>query len=320
MSRLRQELDAIGTQAASAGSRPSIACIEWIDPLMSAGNWVPELVEIAGGRNLIGTAGKHSPWLDWDELVACDADVIAVMPCGFDIARTRQENAAAGRRSALAPAAGRAAKAASISPTATNSSTAPARGLIESARILAEILHPDLFGNSLEGTGWVRFDTHRAIHAKPRPKLSGKDLEPRPFECPSRVAGPPKKRYPGIQRRPLDRASTISVPDATTCPTALWPRTPGRRVVTAYLCCRVLVLWTLPLFADDVHWQRINLDKTFRSEGVAAFDVNHDGKIDVVAGDVWYEAPDWKMHEIRTPGKLHLRKATATAFATSATT
>jgi len=54
---------------------------------------------------------------------------------------------------------------------------------------------------------------------------------------------------------------------------------------------------------DKVRWQRINLDKTFRSEGVAAFDVNRDGKIDVVAGDLWYEAPNWKMHEIRTPGK-----------------
>ena len=62
------------------------------------------------------------------------------------------------------------------------------------------------------------------------------------------------------------------------------------------------------LLAADVHWQRINLDKTFRSEGVAAFDVNHDGKIDVVAGDVWYEAPDWKMHEIRTPGKYDRRQ------------
>ena len=54
---------------------------------------------------------------------------------------------------------------------------------------------------------------------------------------------------------------------------------------------------------NPVRWQRINLDKTFRSEGVAAFDVNRDGKVDVVAGDVWYEAPGWKMHEIRTPGK-----------------
>ena len=76
----------------------------------------------------------------------------------------------------------------------------------------------------------------------------------------------------------------------------------------------VLVLWALPLFADDVHWQRINLDKTFRSEGVAAFDVNHDGKIDVMAGDVWYEAPDWKMHEIRTAGKYDGSKGYSNSF------
>jgi FG-GAP-like repeat len=76
----------------------------------------------------------------------------------------------------------------------------------------------------------------------------------------------------------------------------------------------VLVLWALPLLADDVRWQRINLDKTFRSEGVAAFDVNHDGKIDVVAGDVWYEAPDWKMHEIRNIGKYDGSKGYSNSF------
>src|SRR4051812_14367282 len=66
----------------------------------------------------------------------------------------------------------------------------------------------------------------------------------------------------------------------------------------------LLVLAAGSLFADEPKWQRIKLDGTFRSEGVAAFDVNKDGRIDVVAGDVWYEAPDWKMHEIRTPGKF----------------
>src|SRR5438034_798250 len=46
--------------------RPSVACIEWIEPLMAAGNWMPELVELAGGLNLFGEAGKHSPWLNWE--------------------------------------------------------------------------------------------------------------------------------------------------------------------------------------------------------------------------------------------------------------
>ena len=82
---------------------------------------------------------------------------------------------------------------------------------------------------------------------------------------------------------------------------------PIRRAIVFYRSLSVLaclvVLGSNALHAADVQWQRINLDKTFRSEGVAAFDVNHDGQVDVVAGDVWYEAPNWKMHEIRTPGK-----------------
>jgi len=70
---------------------PSVACIEWIDPLMAAGNWTPELIEIAGGRNLFGQAGRHSPWMTWDELAAADPDVIVIAPCGFDLPRTIRE-------------------------------------------------------------------------------------------------------------------------------------------------------------------------------------------------------------------------------------
>jgi hypothetical protein len=73
------------------------------------------------------------------------------------------------------------------------------------------------------------------------------------------------------------------------------------RTLSALVC--LAVFGAHQLSAADVHWQRINLDKTFRSEGVAAFDVNHDGQVDVIAGEVWYEAPHWKMHEIKTPGK-----------------
>ena len=58
---------------------------------MAAGNWVPELVELAGGVNLFGEAGKHSPWMTWHDLVKRDPDVIVVMPCGFDLPRTKAE-------------------------------------------------------------------------------------------------------------------------------------------------------------------------------------------------------------------------------------
>src|SRR5262249_38725032 len=83
--RLAQRMGDITEKARGLPDRPRVACIEWVEPLMAIGNWMPELVEMAGGVNLFGEAGKHSPWMTWDELVAKDPDVIVVMPCGFDI-------------------------------------------------------------------------------------------------------------------------------------------------------------------------------------------------------------------------------------------
>lgn len=84
-SRMRQLAPPAGTPA------PRVACIEWIEPLMAAGNWTPELIELAGGVNLFGEAGRHSPWMTWEELKASRPDVVIVAPCGFDLARTAQE-------------------------------------------------------------------------------------------------------------------------------------------------------------------------------------------------------------------------------------
>ncbi|MGH7128474.1 MAG: FG-GAP-like repeat-containing protein [Planctomycetaceae bacterium] len=67
--------------------------------------------------------------------------------------------------------------------------------------------------------------------------------------------------------------------------------------------------------SPDSGWKRIVLDKTFRSEGVAAADVDRDGKIDVLAGDVWYKAPDWTMHEIRPVGQYQFDKGYSQSFA-----
>jgi iron complex transport system substrate-binding protein len=74
-----------------AAERPTVACIEWIEPLMAAGNWTPELIDLAGGIDIFGKPGVHSPWITWDDLLARDPDVIIVAPCGFDLARTRAE-------------------------------------------------------------------------------------------------------------------------------------------------------------------------------------------------------------------------------------
>lgn len=68
-----------------------VACIEWLEPLMAAGNWTPELIEMAGAVNCFGEAGRHSPWMNWEELAAADPDVLIVAPCGFDLERTARE-------------------------------------------------------------------------------------------------------------------------------------------------------------------------------------------------------------------------------------
>ena len=81
--RLQERMRIISVAAHAAGPRPRIACIEWIEPLMAPGNWMPELVEMAAGDNL--------PWTTWQELEAGDPDVILVMPCGFDLERSMSE-------------------------------------------------------------------------------------------------------------------------------------------------------------------------------------------------------------------------------------
>jgi iron complex transport system substrate-binding protein len=154
---LREELASrigeVVEQTRRAGSRPSLACIEWIDPLMAGGNWLPELVTLAGGRNVFGEVGAHSPWLELEELAAADPDAIALLPCGFDVARTRTELPVLSSD----PRWGRlrAVRQGRVFLTDGNQYfNRPGPRLVESLEILAEILHPDLFPPRHRGRGW----------------------------------------------------------------------------------------------------------------------------------------------------------------------
>ena len=79
ISELRERIKNLRKMAQELEKR-TVACIEWIDPLMAAGNWMPELVELAGGINLFGSKGKHSPWMEFEDLIKRDPDVIIIMP------------------------------------------------------------------------------------------------------------------------------------------------------------------------------------------------------------------------------------------------
>ena len=153
---LQSRMDEIVQRTHWLQTNPTVAYIEWIDPLMAGGNWMPELIEMAGGVNLFGVAGKHSPWMTLDELIAKDPDVIFTSPCGFDIPRTLQEmnllsskpewqnlKAVQSRRVFVADG--------------NQYFNRPGPRVVESLEILAETIHPNVFHFGHEGAGWVRY-------------------------------------------------------------------------------------------------------------------------------------------------------------------
>jgi iron complex transport system substrate-binding protein len=152
---LQGRMNVIAERARPLNSKPTVACIEWIDPLMAAGNWMPELVERAGGINLFGEAGRHAPWLTWERLCAADPDVVLLTPCGFDIPRTRRDLAVLTARPEWPGL--RAVRGGRVFLADGNQYfNRPGPRLAESLEILAELLHPDRFAFGHEGTGWQR--------------------------------------------------------------------------------------------------------------------------------------------------------------------
>lgn len=155
--KLNDRLNAISIRVLASLRRPSVACVEWIEPLMAGGNWVPELVEAAGATNLFGVAGKHSPWLDWSDLCEQNPDCLVVMPCGFDLGRTEREMYWLAERPEWQWL--RAVKNGQVYLTDGNQYfNRPGPRVVESLQILAEVLHPELFPPEFEGKGWKRFD------------------------------------------------------------------------------------------------------------------------------------------------------------------
>jgi iron complex transport system substrate-binding protein len=156
ISALIQRMENIASDCralSSRSTRPDVACIEWISPLMSAGNWMPELVTMAGGNNLFGEAGKHSPWMEWSNLRDANPDIILIIPCGFPIERSRKE------MPALTQLPGwHDVKAVQRNQVFLGDGNQyfnrPGPRVVESLEILAEIFHPGQFNFGHHPSGW----------------------------------------------------------------------------------------------------------------------------------------------------------------------
>ncbi|HYC56737.1 MAG TPA: cobalamin-binding protein [Candidatus Binatia bacterium] len=158
--RLRSRMADIRRRGAARARRGRVAAIEWTQPLMMAGNWVPELIETAGGESVLASAGRHSPWATWNELAAADPDVIVAMPCGFGIERTRAELAVVAQSRQWQEL--RAVSEGAVFVTDANHFfSRPGPRLVESCEIVAEVLDEVSGVATVDvrhcGTGWQRF-------------------------------------------------------------------------------------------------------------------------------------------------------------------
>jgi iron complex transport system substrate-binding protein len=152
---LQKRLENLTTLLPESPARPTVVCIEWLEPLMPAGNWIPELVELAGGTSLLSEAGKHSPWMTWDDLVSADPDFIVIMPCGFGIERTKQELHLLTEHPSW-PGLKSVQNGNVYLTDGHQYFNRPGPRVVESAEILVEMLHGPDVNVSHEGSGWVR--------------------------------------------------------------------------------------------------------------------------------------------------------------------
>ncbi|MCM0590301.1 MAG: cobalamin-binding protein [Gloeotrichia echinulata IR180] len=144
-------------QGLSITELPTVVCIEWTDPLMVAANWIPELVNLAGGQSLFTLTGQPSPHLEWETLIASNPDVIIFMPCGFDLHRTRQEAKSLTQRPEWQKL--HATQTGRVFITDGNSYfNRPGPRLVDSLEVLAEVLHPEIFEYGYKGIAWEPFD------------------------------------------------------------------------------------------------------------------------------------------------------------------
>ena len=162
VNRLRERLGRVSERSDKLDphERPRVVCIEWIDPLMAAGNWTPQLIELAGGISRMAIAGVHSGYIQWQQLVAEDPQVLIVAPCGFGLPRSLADS----QRLLQLPgwwelAAVRSRRLFVVDGNAYFNRSGPR--LVDTVEMLAHLLHPNHFPQPVwtesPNTAWAAF-------------------------------------------------------------------------------------------------------------------------------------------------------------------
>lgn len=142
--RRRVDLVRVRTQGLPPSQKPRVVCIEWIEPLMLAANWIPELLDLAGAAPGIGAGGGHSKYHSWSDVVEYQPEVLIIMPCGFDAKRAGREAKSLSRLTGWKdmPAV-RTGRVFAVDANAYFNRPGPR--LVESLELLAHLVHPERF-------------------------------------------------------------------------------------------------------------------------------------------------------------------------------
>jgi iron complex transport system substrate-binding protein len=148
-------IEAVKQKSAMASTKPKVLSLEWVEPLMCGGHWVPEMVDIAGGENCFGDKETGSFKFEWGEVLEKAPDIIIFMPCGFDVKRGLQDIPILSSRDGWdsLPAV-KNDQVYVIDASAYTSRSGPR--LISGLEIMAEMIHPELFSGLIPESGALR--------------------------------------------------------------------------------------------------------------------------------------------------------------------
>jgi iron complex transport system substrate-binding protein len=155
---LRRKIDHVASRTAglTTHERPRVVCIEWVQPLMAAGNWTPALIELAGGRSGLAEAGLHSGYIAWEEVRTFNPEVLLVAPCGFDLARSCEDALLLRKLPSFGElSAAKSGRVFVIDGNAYLNRSGPR--LVESLEILAHLIQPQLFPPPAIEDAWRRW-------------------------------------------------------------------------------------------------------------------------------------------------------------------
>jgi len=154
---LRSRIMKIEEIVSNASTRPQVACLEWLDPIFSAGHWVPEMVSKAGGVDRLTQSSQPSIRIDWDRIVNYDPEILILMPCGFNLDRTIQDSESIRRYNGWQTL--RAIQNHHVfGVNGTAYFNRPGPRIVDGLAILAEILHPDIVHGIAPADSYKRID------------------------------------------------------------------------------------------------------------------------------------------------------------------